>query len=56
MKNENNIEKIFNIRGKSIVLTGSAGRVGHHLAHTLSRAGANVILVDKDTKKIASIL
>ena len=56
MKNENHLEKIFNIKDKSIVLTGSAGRVGHHLAHTLSRAGANVILVDRDTKKNSKLV
>ena len=33
------------------MLTGSAGRVGSRFAHILSNAGANVILVDKETKK-----
>ena len=47
----NNSQKIFDIKGKTIVLTGSAGRVGSRFAHTLSNAGANVILVDKETKK-----
>ena len=44
-------KKIFDIKGKTIVLTGSAGRVGSRFAHILSNAGANVILVDKETKK-----
>jgi len=47
----NNSQKIFDIKGKTIVLTGSAGRVGSRFAHTLSNAGANVVLVDKETKK-----
>ena len=57
MVNIKNSEKIFDIKGKTIVLTGSAGRVGSRFAHTLSNAGANVILVDKETKantKLAS--
>ena len=50
MDKEKNFKKIFNIEGKTIVLTGSAGRVGSSFAHTLSSVGANVILVDKETK------
>ena len=45
------LEKIFNIKNKNILLTGSAGRIGEHFAHVLSQNGANVILVDIDAKK-----
>jgi len=45
------IDEIFNIKGKTIVLTGSAGRVGSRFAYILSKAGANVILVDKEAKQ-----
>ena len=45
------LEKIFNIKNKNILLTGSAGRIGEHFAHILSQNGANVILVDIDAKK-----
>ena len=51
------LKEIFSIKGKTIVLTGSAGRIGSRFAHTLSKAGANVILVDKEAKsnlKLAS--
>ena len=51
MDNVNNSQKIFGIKGKTIVLTGSAGKVGSRFAHILSNAGANVILVDKDDIK-----
>ena len=51
MHNVNNAQKIFDIKGKTVVLTGSAGKVGSRFAHTLSNAGANVILVDKESKK-----
>jgi NAD(P)-dependent dehydrogenase (short-subunit alcohol dehydrogenase family) len=39
---------LFNLKNKTVVLTGSAGRVGTRFAHVLSDAGANVILVDID--------
>ena len=37
---------MFDIRGKVIVLTGSAGLLGTQYANILSSAGANVILID----------
>lgn len=42
---------IFNLCGKTVILTGSAGRIGSHFSHTLSAAGANVILVDIEDQK-----
>lgn len=36
---------------KTVVLTGSAGRIGSRFAHVLSGAGANVVLVDIEEKK-----
>ena len=41
----------FDLRNKTIVLTGSAGRVGSRFSEILSKAGANLILVDKDIEK-----
>ena len=49
------INKIFNLKNKTIVLTGSSGRLGSRFAHVLSDAGANVVLVDieeKNNKKL----
>lgn len=40
--------ELFNLKNKTIMLTGSAGRLGSRFAHVLSAAGANVILVDID--------
>jgi len=47
----NFINKLFSLENKTIILTGSAGRLGSRFAHVLSAAGANVILVDIDSKK-----
>ena len=38
--------KLFNLKNKTVMLTGSAGRLGTRFAHVLSQAGADVILVD----------
>ena len=48
---KNNLDKIFDLSNKTIVITGSAGLLGSQYATTLSQAGANVILVDLDSKK-----
>lgn len=42
------ISKLFNLKNKTIVLTGSAGSLGTRFAHVLSNSGANVVLVDID--------
>jgi len=42
---------ILNLDGKTAILTGSAGRIGHQFSHALSAAGANVILVDIEEQK-----
>ena len=46
--NKKTIFDLFNLKGKTIVLTGSAGRLGSRFADVLSSAGANVVLVDID--------
>jgi NAD(P)-dependent dehydrogenase (short-subunit alcohol dehydrogenase family) len=43
--------ELFDLTDKVIVLTGSAGRLGTNFAHTLSDAGANVILIDIEDEK-----
>jgi len=40
------INNLFNLKNKTVILTGSAGRLGTRFAHVLSAAGANVVLVD----------
>ena len=47
----NPIIKLFNLKNKTVILTGSAGRLGTRFAHVLSESGANVVLVDIDEQK-----
>jgi NAD(P)-dependent dehydrogenase (short-subunit alcohol dehydrogenase family) len=47
----NTINKLFNLKDKTVILTGSAGRLGSKFAHALTDAGANVVLVDIDEQK-----
>jgi len=51
MSKKESIEKMFSLKNKTIILTGSSGLLGTQFAHTLSLGGANVILVDIDSKK-----
>ena len=46
MKHANNTSKLFDVKNRNIVITGSSGLLGSQYAYTLSEAGANVILVD----------
>ena len=39
------------MKNKVVVLTGSSGKLGTEYAHILSQSGANLILVDKNSKK-----
>jgi len=55
LKKNNFINELFSLDGKTVVLTGAAGRLGSRFAHILCASGANVILVDKDTKKNAKL-
>ena len=47
----NSITKLFNLKNKTVILTGSAGRLGSRFAHVLTDAGADVVLVDTDEQK-----
>ena len=47
----NSTNELFNLKNKTIVLTGSAGRLGTRFAHVLSKSGANVVLVDIEKSK-----
>ena len=51
MKEKKSIFEIFSLEGKTVILTGSAGRVGSRFADVLSQAGANLVLVDQDKTK-----
>jgi NAD(P)-dependent dehydrogenase (short-subunit alcohol dehydrogenase family) len=49
MSKNNVISKLFDVRNKNIVITGSAGLLGSQFELTLTKSGANVILVDIDS-------
>jgi NAD(P)-dependent dehydrogenase (short-subunit alcohol dehydrogenase family) len=51
LNRKNLIYDLFNLENKTVILTGSSGRLGSQYAHILSASGANVILVDKEIKK-----
>ena len=45
------INKLFNLKDRVIVLTGSAGLLGTQYAQILSDAGATLILIDTNARK-----
>jgi len=51
MKQVDTSSKLFDVQNRNIVITGSSGLLGSQYANTLSAAGANVILVDLESKK-----
>ena len=51
MKRVDGVSKLFDVKNRNIVITGSSGLLGSQYANTLSEAGANVILVDLESKK-----
>ena len=51
MKNE----KLFDMSGKTVIITGAAGLLGSQYAEGLSAAGANVVLADIDYKTCKQI-
>ncbi len=50
-----NINKLFDLSGKVIILTGAAGNLGSQYAEGLSQAGANVVLGDLDYSRCIQI-
>lgn len=46
-----NIKKIFDLSGRTVILTGAAGLLGSEYAKGLSQAGANVVLADLNLVK-----
>ena len=42
---------LFDVKGKNIILTGSAGHIGYHLALGLLKNGANLTCIVRDYKK-----
>ena len=48
-------KKIFDVSGKTIIVTGAAGLLGIEYAKGLSQVGANVVLADINFKKCKEI-
>ena len=48
-------KNIFDVSGKTIIITGAAGMLGTEYAKGLSEKGANVVLADLDFKKCKEI-
>ena len=47
------LEKVFDVKGKKILITGSTGQIGHILCKTFTNLGAEVIGIDiKLNKKL----
>ena len=47
----NKLEKIFNIKGKVVAITGGTGYLCGNLAEELLNLGCKVIVLDKNIKK-----
>ena len=45
---------IFDLTGRTALVTGASSGLGEHFAHTLARAGAQVILAARRTDKLAA--
>ena len=45
-KNKKDIEDVFSVKGKNIILTGGSGLLGGHYARVLLERGANIALID----------
>lgn len=45
------LEKLFNLRGKTALVTGGAGYLGSSISETLAELGANVIIASRDLEK-----
>lgn len=59
MSNKVFYRQLFDLQGKTAVVTGGAGILGHHFCRGLAESGANVAVVDLDVvkaEKLASLL
>jgi NAD(P)-dependent dehydrogenase (short-subunit alcohol dehydrogenase family) len=45
------LERIFNVKDRTIVIVGGVGKMGQQFAHTLALAGARVVLADLNKKE-----
>jgi NAD(P)-dependent dehydrogenase (short-subunit alcohol dehydrogenase family) len=55
MSTSGNLEKIFDLRGKVILLTGAIGGIGSELARGLAGVGARMALADVDPARLTAL-
>jgi NAD(P)-dependent dehydrogenase (short-subunit alcohol dehydrogenase family) len=55
MKTEPTIQQLFNLRGKTALITGATGHLGRSLATALAEAGANLIVTSRDESKAREV-
>ena len=51
-----NLEKLFSLEGKVILLTGAAGGIGSELAKGLAGVGADMVLLDIDEARLQALV
>src|SRR4051794_36052060 len=44
------IQQLFDLSGKTVLLTGGCGHLGTAMSHALAEAGASVVLTSRDAK------
>ncbi len=49
-----NIKQLMDLKGRVALITGGAGHLGSAMAEALAEAGASLVLLDLDTKAVAS--
>ena len=52
MNYKKNINHIFSMKNKTVVIFGGTGKLGLSFSNTLSKAGARIYLLDQKKKKI----
>jgi NAD(P)-dependent dehydrogenase (short-subunit alcohol dehydrogenase family) len=49
------IHELFSLEGRVALVTGASSGISRHLAGTFARAGAEVVLVGRDAKRLAAV-
>jgi NAD(P)-dependent dehydrogenase (short-subunit alcohol dehydrogenase family) len=55
MKSEPTVQELFDLSGKTALITGASGYLGRALANALAEAGATVIATSRDATKAQSV-
>src|SRR4051794_5743721 len=55
MNNEPSVQKLFDLSGRSALLTGASGHLGRSMADALTEAGARVIVASRNAKTGAKV-